>query len=131
MYSMPVRTVWTFRTSSVITCPVYMLPSVESSQPGTKIGRFFSAAASTHEFFGSIWYEPSSLPPRRILYMNSWGKKRSPARSAAIHSSSTTFSMRRIASCSGMQVSVTRFMWRARRSPSSSAVSARQSGIRS
>ena len=44
--------------------------------------------------------------------MNSCGKKRSPAWSAATHSSSTAFSMRRIASISGMQVSVTRFMWR-------------------
>ena len=24
-------------------------------QPGVKIGRFFCAAASSHEFFGSIW----------------------------------------------------------------------------
>jgi hypothetical protein len=32
-----------------------MLPIVESSQPGTTIGRFFSAAATIHESFGSIW----------------------------------------------------------------------------
>ncbi len=56
MYSMPVRTVWTFFTSPVITCPEYMLPRVESSHPGTNIGRFFSIAASIQEFFGSIWY---------------------------------------------------------------------------
>ena len=35
--------------------PAYMLPSVESSQPGTNIGRFFSAAAIIQESFGSIW----------------------------------------------------------------------------
>jgi 3,4-dihydroxy-2-butanone 4-phosphate synthase len=28
---------------------------VASSQPGTMMGRFFSQAASIHEFFGSIW----------------------------------------------------------------------------
>jgi hypothetical protein len=55
MYSMPVRTVCTFFTSPEMQWPAYMLPSVESSQPGTNIGRFFSAAATIHEFFGSIW----------------------------------------------------------------------------
>jgi hypothetical protein len=35
--------------------PAYMLPRVASSQPGTMMGRFFSQAASIHEFFGSIW----------------------------------------------------------------------------
>jgi predicted AlkP superfamily pyrophosphatase or phosphodiesterase len=30
-------------------------PRVESSQPGTNMGRFFSAAATIHESFGSIW----------------------------------------------------------------------------
>ena len=45
--------------------------------------------------------------------MNWCGKKRSPAWSARTHSLSTSFSMRRMASISGMQVSVTRFMWRA------------------
>ena len=55
MYSMPVRTVWTFFTWPLITWPAYMLPSVASSQPGTIIGRFFSQAATIHEFFGSIW----------------------------------------------------------------------------
>jgi hypothetical protein len=55
MYSMPVRTVWTFFTSPAMQWPAYMLPSVESSQPGTKIGRFFSAAASSQLSFGSIW----------------------------------------------------------------------------
>jgi hypothetical protein len=56
-----------------------MLPRVESSQPGTMIGRFFSQAASSQEFFGSIWYHFFSFPPRRILYMNSCGKYLSPA----------------------------------------------------
>ena len=46
MYSMPVRTVCTFFTSPRITAAAYMLPSVESSQPGTTMGRFFFAAAS-------------------------------------------------------------------------------------
>jgi hypothetical protein len=55
MYSMPVRTVCTFLISPVTTRPAYMLPSVASSQPGTMMGRFFSQAASIHEFFGSIW----------------------------------------------------------------------------
>ena len=55
MYSMPVRTVWTFLISPVMTRPAYMLPSVASSQPGTMMGRFFSQAASIQEFFGSIW----------------------------------------------------------------------------
>ena len=47
---------------AVMTWPAYMLPSVASSQPGTNIGRFFSAAASSHEFFGSIWYSFFSTP---------------------------------------------------------------------
>lgn len=34
--------------------PAKIFPRVESSQPGTKIGRFFSAAANIHEFLGSI-----------------------------------------------------------------------------
>jgi hypothetical protein len=55
MYSMPVRTVCTFFTSPVMQWPAYMLPSVASSHPGTNIGRFFSAAASSQLFFGSIW----------------------------------------------------------------------------
>src|SRR5947207_594713 len=45
MYSMPVRTVWTFFTSPLMQCPEYMLPRVESSQPGTNIGRFFEVRA--------------------------------------------------------------------------------------
>ena len=125
MYSMPVRTVWTFFTSPVKTWPAYMLPSVASSQPGTNIGRFFSIAASSHEFFGSIWYSFFSTPERRILYMNSCGKWRSPAWSARIHSSSTAVSIRRIASISGMQVSVTRFMCRLSRPTSSAGVRSR------
>ena len=48
-----------------------------------------------------------------------------PSRSAAIHSSSTARSMRRIASSSGMQVSVTRFMWRSSSAVSSAGVSSR------
>ena len=54
MYSMPVRTVWTFLTSPAMQWPAKMLPSVESSQPGTNIGRSLSAAASSQESFGSI-----------------------------------------------------------------------------
>jgi hypothetical protein len=55
MYSIPVRTVCTFFTSPEMQWPEYMLPRVESSQPGTNMGRFFSAAATIQEFFGSIW----------------------------------------------------------------------------
>ena len=55
MYSMPVRTVWTFLTSPRMQWAAYMLPSVASSQPGTHMGRFFSQAASIHECRGSIW----------------------------------------------------------------------------
>ena len=55
IYSIPVRTVWTFFTSPVITWPANILPIVESSQPGTTIGRFFSIAAYIHESFRSIW----------------------------------------------------------------------------
>jgi hypothetical protein len=55
MYSMPVFTVWTFSTSPVMTCPANIFPIVESSQPGTTIGRFFSIAACIHESFSSIW----------------------------------------------------------------------------
>ena len=55
MYWMPPFTVCTFLMLPSITCEAKMLPVVESSQPGTMIGRFFCAAASIHEFFGSIW----------------------------------------------------------------------------
>ncbi len=55
-------------------CPAYMLPMVESSHPGTYIGRFFSAAATSQLSFGSIWWEGSSTPLRMTWYMNSWGK---------------------------------------------------------
>ena len=54
MYSIPVRTVCTLRMSPAMQWPAKMLPVVESSQPGTKMGRFFSQAASIHEFLGSI-----------------------------------------------------------------------------
>ena len=43
------------RISFSMQCAAKMLPSVESSQPGTNIGRFFSAAARSQESFGSIW----------------------------------------------------------------------------
>ena len=54
MYSMPVRTVWTFFTSPRMTAAAYMFPSVLSSQPGTTMGTFFSSAASIQECLGSI-----------------------------------------------------------------------------
>jgi hypothetical protein len=50
---------------------------------------------------------------------------RKEARSAATHSASTAASMRRIASISGMQVSVTRFMCRRSNACSSLAESCR------
>ena len=55
MYSMPVRTVCTFFTSPEMQCPAYILPSVASSQPGTNMGKFFLAAASSQLSLGSIW----------------------------------------------------------------------------
>ena len=55
MYSMPPRMVVAFFTLPPITCAANMFPSVESSQPGTNIGRFFSAAAIIQLSFGSIW----------------------------------------------------------------------------
>ena len=57
--------------------------------------------------------------------MNSCGNRRSPFWSASIQSSSTAASMRRMASSSGMHVSVTRLRWRASRSASSFAESSR------
>ena len=55
MYSMPDLTVCGLSTSPLSTCAAKMLPVVESSQPGTTMGRFFSAAATSHESRGSIW----------------------------------------------------------------------------
>jgi hypothetical protein len=55
MYSTPVLIVPAFLMSPLRQCAAYMLPSVESSQPGTNIGRFFSAAAIIQLSFGSIW----------------------------------------------------------------------------
>ncbi len=51
MYSIPDFIVLAF-SSPVSTYEAKMLPIVESSQPGTTIGMFFSAAAIIHEFFG-------------------------------------------------------------------------------
>ena len=113
MYSMPVRTVWTFLTSPLMQWPAYMLPSVESSQPGTKIGRFFSRGGE----------QPAVLRVDLVVLLELARKQDlveelvrevalRPCASAATHSSSTALSMRRMASSSGMQVSVTRFMWR-------------------
>src|SRR5690606_1044479 len=64
MYSRPVLTVRIESTLLFLTCPTNILPSVESSQPGTKMGRFFSAAASNQEFLGSISYSCSSFLER-------------------------------------------------------------------
>ena len=52
MYSMPVRTVWTFFTSPVMQWPAYMLPRVASSQPGTKMGRFFCSGGQQPAVLG-------------------------------------------------------------------------------
>ena len=54
MYSMPERAVCEFIDLPVMMRAAYMLPSVESSQPGTKIGRFFCAAAIIQLSVGSI-----------------------------------------------------------------------------
>ena len=74
--SSPLRTIWKFDSSFERTCDTKMFPSVESSQPGTKMGRFFSAAASSHEPAGSIWYESRIRPSRSSWYMISCGKYR-------------------------------------------------------
>ena len=66
MYSMPVRTVWTLEIVPFRQCDASMLPFVESSQPGTKIGRSRSQAATSHESAGSIWWYSSKRPLRRI-----------------------------------------------------------------
>ena len=66
MYSTPVRTVWTLAIVPFRQCDVKMLPLVESSQPGTKIGRSRSQAAISQESAGSIWWCSSSRPERRI-----------------------------------------------------------------
>ena len=54
MYSIPVRTVWTLPIVPLRQCDAKMFPLVESSQPGTKIGRSRSAAARSQESAGSI-----------------------------------------------------------------------------
>ena len=54
MYSMPDRTVCTFLSVPWMQCAAKMLPSVESSQPGTKIGRLTSDAAISQLSAGSI-----------------------------------------------------------------------------
>ena len=66
MYSIPPRTVWTLAILPAMQCAAKMLPSVESSQPGTNSGRFRSAAACTQESRGSIWYAWASFPARRM-----------------------------------------------------------------
>jgi hypothetical protein len=52
MYSMPDLTMLALH-SPVFTCDAKMLPNVESSWPGTTIGRFASAAASSQHSSGS------------------------------------------------------------------------------
>src|ERR1700738_4172336 len=54
MYSTPLRITVTFFTLPPITCAANIFPSVESSQPGTKTGRSFSAAAIIQLSLGSI-----------------------------------------------------------------------------
>ncbi len=53
MYSIPDFTVDAFKFP-LITLDAKMFPVVESSQPGQTIGKFFSAAATIQESFGSI-----------------------------------------------------------------------------
>ena len=53
MYSIPPLTVVGF-SSPVMQYEAKIFPIVLSSQPGTTIGRFFSAAAIIQLFFGSI-----------------------------------------------------------------------------
>ena len=54
MYSMPDFIVCTDWKRPPIACAANTLPSVESSQPGTKIGRLASLAASSQLSRGSI-----------------------------------------------------------------------------
>ena len=54
MYSTPDFIVWTDLNLPLIACAAKTLPSVESSQPGTKIGRSASLAASSQLLRGSI-----------------------------------------------------------------------------
>ena len=54
MYSTPDRTTDELEIFSIMHEAANMLPRVESSHPGTKIGRFFSAAARSQECAGSI-----------------------------------------------------------------------------
>jgi len=53
MYSIPDFTVDACKFP-LITFDAKMFPVVESSQPGQTIGRFFLAASTIHESFGSI-----------------------------------------------------------------------------
>src|SRR5690606_23776900 len=53
MYSIPDFTVEAFKLP-LITLAAKIFPVVESSQPGHTIGKFFSAAATIQESFGSI-----------------------------------------------------------------------------
>ena len=55
------------------------MDSIAASLSGSKSTLAISAAASSQLFFGSIWYEAFRSPDSKILYMNSCGKKRSPA----------------------------------------------------
>src|SRR5215470_16051485 len=72
--SMPPLTVWGLLTLPSMQRAAKTLPSVESSQPGTKIGRFFSQAASIQLSFGSISYAVFCLKNKIRRYMNSYGK---------------------------------------------------------
>ncbi len=108
MYSIPLFMV-DGASSPLMQYEAKILPSVLSSQPGTMIGRFFSAAASIQECAGSISYSAARTPLRSRRYRYSWGNSRSPAACASFQIVCTCRWILRKASSSGMQVSVTRF----------------------
>jgi hypothetical protein len=66
MYSIPDFTTWGLFTFPFRQCEAKMFAEVLSSHPGTKIGRFFSQAATSQLSAGSIWYSEASLPERRM-----------------------------------------------------------------
>ena len=114
----------TFFTLPAMQCAAKMLPSVESSQPGTKSGRFFSPRPAASCRAGRSGR--TSRARRCAAAVEELVRQAALAgASAACHSSAMTCSMRRIASSSGMQVSVTRLSWRSSSACSSCGVSSR------
>ena len=110
-----------------ITWEAKILPSVESSQPGTNNGIAISAAAITQLSCGL----PSilSLPDCRISKKNSCGNLLRLLVEQLCQSGSITRSISLIAASSGIQTSVTRFSFLSSNSVSSLLDKLRQSSI--